>query len=116
MSENPTRLKPSESKELLALAQEAGRLAVVDWDVVAGTVQASEPLRTIYGLPPDFDGRYDTWLKCVFREDLTRLLDIMDNTFAALFGVASGKFQDFVSNAIPDSENNTTRSTGKERR
>jgi signal transduction histidine kinase len=29
-----------------------------------------------------FDGRYDSWLKCIFWEDVPRIVDLMDNAFA----------------------------------
>src|SRR5947209_4366343 len=70
-----------DNQELLELAQEAGNLGLFEWLVGAGTVRLSPKARALYGLAK-FDGRYQTWLKCVFREDIRRLTDLMDNAFA----------------------------------
>ena len=71
-----------ESEELLELAQEAGRVGIFEWQVQAGTVRLSPRFLSLYGLT-EFDGRYESWLKCVFREDVPRIVDLMDNAFAA---------------------------------
>ncbi|MEA3024832.1 MAG: hypothetical protein QOF91_117, partial [Alphaproteobacteria bacterium] len=71
-----------ESEELLALAEEAGDLGVFEWQVRDGTVRISPKFVSIYGLT-DFDGRYETWLKSIYREDLPRLLDLTESAFAA---------------------------------
>jgi PAS domain S-box-containing protein len=65
----------------LALAQEAGGLGIFEWHVQAGTVRLSPKFLELYGLT-DFDGRYETWLACIFREDVPRIVDLMENTFA----------------------------------
>jgi PAS domain S-box-containing protein len=70
-----------ESEDLLALAQEAGGLGIFEWHVQAGTVRLSPKFLELYGLT-DFDGRYETWLACIFREDVPRIVDLMENTFA----------------------------------
>jgi PAS domain S-box-containing protein len=77
----PAASGPSESDELLALAQEAGNLGILEWQVQSGTMHPSPKFISIYGLT-DFDGRYETFLKCIFREDLPRLVDLMENAFA----------------------------------
>src|SRR6202790_2641668 len=68
-------------QELLDLAQEAGNLGLFEWLVQAGTVRLSPKFLSLYGLT-DFDGRYQSWLKCVFREDVLRISDLTDNAFA----------------------------------
>src|ERR1700676_593465 len=68
-------------EELLDLAQEAGHLGLFEWLVQAGTLRLSPNFLLLYGLP-EFDGLYQTWLKCIFREDIPRLTDLMDNAFA----------------------------------
>jgi PAS domain S-box-containing protein len=78
----PLPLKQGESSELLALAEEAGDLGIFEWQVREGTVRTSPKLISIYGLT-DFDGRYETWLKSIYREDLPRLLNTTETTFAA---------------------------------
>jgi PAS domain S-box-containing protein len=69
------------NQELLELAQEAGHLGLFEWLVQAGTLRLSPKFLLLYGLP-EFDGLYQTWLKCIFREDIPRLVDLMDNAFA----------------------------------
>jgi len=74
--------KASESDELLALAQEAGRLGVVEWHVPTGELRLSPTFLSIYGLT-DPHLTYDKWLECVFREDVLRYRDVMEKAFAA---------------------------------
>jgi PAS domain S-box-containing protein len=69
------------NQEILDLAEEAGQLGVFEWQVQAGTLRLSQKFLSLYGLT-EFDGRYETWLKCIFREDIPRIVDLMDNTFA----------------------------------
>ena len=71
-----------ESDELLDLAQEAGRLGIFEWQVQAGTVRLSPKFLSLYGLT-QFDGRYQSWLACIYREDLPRIVELLDNAFAA---------------------------------
>jgi PAS domain S-box-containing protein len=70
------------SADLLALAEEAGQLGLFEWHVQRGTMLVSANFRSLYGFDK-FDGRYDTWLKCLFREDVPRITDLMDKSFAA---------------------------------
>ena len=82
MSKDPAHPRqPSVSEELLALAQEAGRVGVFEWQVQTGTLHLSERFLAIYGLT-DFDGRYESWLECVYREDHVRINDILESVFA----------------------------------
>ena|SRR5271166_1774663 len=71
-----------ESEELLALAQEAGGFGIFEWQVQTGTVRLSPKLRSLYGLT-EFDGRYETWLGHVFREDVLRVQNDIQEAFAA---------------------------------
>jgi len=71
-----------ESEELLTLAQEAGGFGIFEWHVQSGTVRLSPKLRSLYGLT-DFDGRYETWLGQVFREDVLRLTADIHDAFTA---------------------------------
>jgi PAS domain S-box-containing protein len=71
-----------ESDELLDLAQEAGRLGIFEWQVQAGTVRLSPKFLSLYGLT-QFDGLYESWLACIYREDLPRIVDLLENAFAA---------------------------------
>jgi signal transduction histidine kinase/CheY-like chemotaxis protein len=70
-----------ETEELLGLAQEAGRAGIFEWQVQTGVVRLSPKFMSIYQLT-EFDGRYDTWLKCIFREDVPRVVDMIDTAFA----------------------------------
>jgi PAS domain S-box-containing protein len=81
-----------ESQELLDLAQEAGSLGIFEWQVPAGTLQLSPKFLSLYGLT-NFDGRYDSWLKCIFREDVPRIVDLIDNAFAERAHHAQAEFR-----------------------
>jgi signal transduction histidine kinase/CheY-like chemotaxis protein len=70
-----------ESLELLDLAQEAGSLGLFEWQVQEGTLRLSLKFLSLYGLT-EFDGLYATWLKCIYREDVPRLVDHMDTAFS----------------------------------
>jgi PAS domain S-box-containing protein len=72
----------SASAELLALAEQIGRVGVIDWDVKAGTVRLSPTAQAMYGLT-EFDGRYDTWIATVHREDAVRLRHTIETALAA---------------------------------
>jgi PAS domain S-box-containing protein len=71
----------NESRELLDLVQEAGYLGIFEWQVQQGTLRLSQKFVEMYG-PSGFDGHYDSWLKCIFREDVPRIVNHMDNEFA----------------------------------
>jgi len=74
LSDTPIPLGHAESEELLALAEKIGRVGVIDWQVPAGTVRLSPTAQAMYGLAA-FDGRYDSWISTVYREDAIRLRD-----------------------------------------
>jgi PAS domain S-box-containing protein len=71
----------SASAELLELAQEAGGVGIFEWQVPDGIVQLSSKFLSLYGLD-EFDGRFDTWLDCIFREDRPRVFHMIQSTFA----------------------------------
>jgi signal transduction histidine kinase/CheY-like chemotaxis protein len=68
--------------ELLDLAQEAGAFGIFEWHVPSGAARLSAKLRELYGIT-DFDGRYQTWLGYVFREDVPRMQHEIEAAFAA---------------------------------
>ena len=70
-----------EVQELLSLAEEAGRAGVFEWRVPSGAVRLTPKLLSIYGLT-GFDGRYETWRACIFREDRIRVGNEIDTAFA----------------------------------
>ena len=72
MTDTPAAFSPGESAELLALAEQIGRVGVIDWQVEAGTVRLSPTAQAMYGLK-EFDGRYESWIATVYREDAARL-------------------------------------------
>ena len=82
MTDTPTAFSPSESAEILALAEQIGRIGVIDWQVEAGTVRLSPSARAMYGLT-EFDGRYESWIATVHREDQVRLRATIQNALAA---------------------------------
>jgi signal transduction histidine kinase len=73
---------PSESAELLSLAEEIGRIGIIDWDIRAGSVRLSPKALIMYGLEK-FDGRYDTWIATVYREDVIRVRNVITEAFEA---------------------------------
>src|SRR3984893_2445233 len=87
---SPTVLQQTE--DLLDLAQEAGQLGLFEWRVAAGTLHLSPKFLSLYGLT-EFDGRYDSWLKCIFREDVPRIVDLMDNAFAEQARQSNAEFR-----------------------
>ena len=70
----------SESEKLLDLAQEAGRIGIFEWDVLTGVFRLSPSFQSLYGLS-EFDGRYESWFGCLFREDVPRIADLIETTF-----------------------------------
>lgn len=78
-SELAARLR--ETEELLAYAQEAGRLGIFEWHIPSGAVHLSPRFLSLYGLDR-FDGRYDTWHECIFREDRIRVANLIEEAFA----------------------------------
>ena len=82
MTDTPASFSPGESAELLALAEQVARIGVIDWQVQAGTVRLSPTAQAIYGLDT-FDGRYDSWIATVYREDVTRLRDTIATALEA---------------------------------
>jgi PAS domain S-box-containing protein len=85
-------LRLRETEELLALAQEAGRIGIFEWQVQTGVVRLSPRFLSLYGLT-EFDGRYESWLKCIFREDVPRITDLFDTAFAAQEREMHGEFR-----------------------
>jgi signal transduction histidine kinase/CheY-like chemotaxis protein len=82
VTDTPTAFSPSESAEILALAEQIGRIGVIDWQVEAGAVRLSPSARAMYGLV-EFDGRYESWIATVHREDQVRLRATIQNALAA---------------------------------
>ena len=78
----PAKFLASEGHELLLLAEEIGRIGIIDWDVRAGTVRLSPNALAMYGLE-SFDGRYDSWIATVYREDVIRLRNVIAEAFEA---------------------------------
>jgi PAS domain-containing protein len=81
VSDIPWAYSGEESAELLGLAEQIGRIGMIDWRVQAGTVRLSATALSMYGLDR-FDGRYDTWIATVHREDQTRLRNIVATALA----------------------------------
>ena len=65
----------------MSLAQEAGQLGLFEWNVQAGAIGLSPKLLALYGLA-EFDGRYESWLQCLFQEDVPRIVHLIENAFA----------------------------------
>jgi PAS domain S-box-containing protein len=71
-----------ENEDLLGLAEEAGRLGIFEWNVSANTVSLSPKFLSLYGLDA-FDGRYESWRACIFREDQIRIAQLIESAFEA---------------------------------
>jgi signal transduction histidine kinase len=78
---SPHSPKPDTTAELFELAQEAGSVGIFEWQVADRTVRLSPKCLSIYGLE-SFDGRYESWLRCIFREDRVRVSHLLEKTFA----------------------------------
>ena len=66
--------------ELLDLAQEAGGIGIFEWRIPESVVHVSPKFLELYGLGT-FDGNFDSWLNCVFREDRPRISHLIDTAF-----------------------------------
>jgi signal transduction histidine kinase/CheY-like chemotaxis protein len=75
-------MRPEDTAELLELAQEAARVGIFEWQVPSGRVRLAPRFLSLYGLT-DFDGRYETWLKSIFREDVLNVTNLFDIAFTA---------------------------------
>jgi PAS domain S-box-containing protein len=83
MSSEPADRSSRAASELLALAEQAGRLGIIEWDVPSGRVSLSSRCLELYGLDSfNFDGRYQTLLACVHREDQPRTTARLEQAFA----------------------------------
>ncbi len=74
-------MRRADTADLLELAQEAGRVGIFEWQLPSGRVRLSPRFLALYGLT-DFDGRYETWLKSIFREDVLHVTNLFDTAFA----------------------------------
>jgi signal transduction histidine kinase len=81
VSSTPISFGEGESHDLLALAQEAGRVGIFEWQVPAGTIRLSPRFLSLYGLR-DFDGRFESWIESIHREDRVRIADLIDSALA----------------------------------
>ena len=70
-----------ETEELLEYAQEAGRLGIFEWHIPSGAVHLSPRFLSLYGLTR-FDGRFETWSECIFREDRIRFASLIEEALA----------------------------------
>ena len=67
--------------DLLDLAQEAGRVGIFEWHVPGEEVRLSPAFLSLYGMD-DFDGRFETWIDRIFREDRPRISHMVQSAFA----------------------------------
>lgn len=57
-------------QERLALAQQAGKAGIFEWNIRSNKVTWSAELEALYGVSRgDFDGSYDNWIKVIHSED-----------------------------------------------
>ena len=81
MQKTSTLPQRRKSEEMLELVQEAGRVGLFEWNVQDGSILLSPSFLSIYGLET-FDGRYESWLKCIHREDRLRITHLIENVIA----------------------------------
>jgi PAS domain S-box-containing protein len=72
-----------QSRDRLAIAEEAGGVGVFDWDMQTGKVVWTEQLERNMGLPPGtFEGTFDGWAKRVRTEDVQRVIQMIERAVA----------------------------------
>ncbi|MHB8529209.1 MAG: ATP-binding protein [Caulobacteraceae bacterium] len=86
--------------ELLELAQQAGRLGVFEWRVRQGVVSLSPQLLALLGLTA-FDGRYESWFDCIFREDKLRVTRLIESAFSERAPDLQAEFRYCVDEGAP---------------
>jgi PAS domain S-box-containing protein len=73
-----------EAEEQLRLATEAGRVGLLDWDVLADERRYSGAMAEIYGYPPgEFNLSYEEYLERVHPDDRGRVRSTLDAAVAA---------------------------------
>jgi PAS domain S-box-containing protein len=73
-----------EAEERLRLATEAGRVGLLDWDVLADESRCSGAMAEIYGYPPgEFNPSYEGFLESVHPDDRVRVRRTLDAAVAA---------------------------------
>lgn len=73
-----------EAEEQLRLATEAGRVGLLDWDVLADERRCSGAMAEIYGYPPgEFNLSYEEFLERVHPDDRGRVRGTLDAAVAA---------------------------------
>jgi PAS domain S-box-containing protein len=73
-----------EAEEQLRLATEAGRVGLLDWDVLADERRGSGAMAEIYGYPPgEFNLSYEEFLERVHPDDRGRVRSTLDAAVAA---------------------------------
>jgi PAS domain S-box-containing protein len=73
-----------EAEEQLRLATEAGRVGLLDWDVLADERRCSGAMAEIYGYPPgEFNLTYEEFLERVHPDDRVRVRSTLDAAVAA---------------------------------
>ncbi|MEH2446357.1 MAG: PAS domain S-box protein [Nostoc sp.] len=67
-----------ESEERLRLALDACQMGLWDWNIVTNQVIWSENHEVLFGLlPGSFEGTYEAFLKCVYREDRQSVMQVI---------------------------------------
>lgn len=96
----PANTTSAATADLLDLALEAGRVGIFEWHVAEGAVSLSPKFLSLFGLE-GFDGRYETWFGCVFREDQPRVAHLIASTFAERSGEMQMEFRIVAAGAQP---------------
>ena len=73
-----------ETEERLRLATEAGRVGLLDWNVLADESRCSGAMAEIYGYPPgEFNSSYEGFLERVHPDDRAGVRHVLDAAIAA---------------------------------
>ncbi|MGH7033529.1 MAG: PAS domain-containing protein, partial [Stellaceae bacterium] len=87
-----TQTAALDAKTLLDLTRKAGRLEFFDWHVQTGIVRLS-PNFLALDASAEFDGRYDSWLNLLHRDDLPHVMDLLDKAFRARAPETTAEFR-----------------------
>jgi PAS domain S-box-containing protein len=73
-----------EAEERLRLATEAGRVGLLDWDVLADKTRCSDVVAEVFGYPPgEFNPSYEDFLQRVHPDDHVRVRRMLDAAVGA---------------------------------
>jgi len=81
-----------DSQTLHDLTQKAGRIGFFEWYVETGVVRLSPNFLALDALTP-FDGRYETWIDLLHRDDRSHVTDVLETAFRVRGSDAIAEFR-----------------------